>query len=498
LSVLARALPARASVLFCALAFASTAAGSVLAGAGDAPAAGVERISTQADQRSLNVTIYTGGAPALIHDRRRIAFGKGEIRLAWRDVSGQLDPTSAIVRELAATRGLGVLEQNFDFDLLGPSALLARAVGSEVTVVHDLAHPGQPRRERARILAANDGIVLQYADRVETSLEGSHLEFDRLPSELRDRPTLVLDLESAIAGERDVDLVYLSGGLGWSANYVATVAADRAHLDLVGLVTLTNTSGATYRDAHVQLVAGNVNVATEPPVQPFGGPAMPAPTPPPTPAPVQQEGLFEYHLYTLTRPTTISNGQRKQVRLLGARRVPIRLTLELRGSDSYYANANADLGDKLPVGAYVTFTNKGGDLGIPLPAGLMRLYQNDSRGTSQFLGADSIEHTPKNEDVRLHLGDSFDVTAKKTQTDFKIVRGGCSFESAYAVRLANAKPVAADVLVVEPIPGDWTILAENRPHRKTSSSTASWTVRIPSDSYRTLTYRVRVKECGSN
>jgi len=446
-----------------------------------------ERVSTLADQTRVNVTIYNGGM-ALVHDRRRLNFTKGLNRLAWRDVSGQLDPTSAIVSEIGNARGLAVVEQNFDFSLLAPASLLAKYVGRDVTVVHDVPVPGRPARERARLLANNDGIVLQYADRIETDLAGGHLSFAGIPNELRDRPTLLLDLESVKAGARDVDLAYLSGGLGWHAEYVGVVSPDKTHLDLNGLVTLTNTSGTTYRDARLQLVAGNVNLG---PSETSDRLELPTPAPPPMGPPMQQENYFEYHLYTLERPTTIANGQTKQVELLSAHSVPIRETLELRGSPSYYSNADADLGDKLPVGAYVTFTNKDGDLGIPLPGGLVRLYENDSHGTSQFLGADRIDHTPRNEDVRLHVGDSFDVTARKKQTDFKAA-GNCAYESAYEIRLANAKDAPQDVEVIEPLPGEWSILDESQPHRKTSSSTATWTVRVPADGSTTLTYRARV------
>jgi hypothetical protein len=449
----------------------------------------VERISTQSDQRSLNVTIYNGGA-SLIHDHRRLTFVKGVNRIAWRDVSGMLDPTSAVVRSLTSGSALAVVEQNFDFSLLTPASLLAKYVGRNVTVIHDVAIAGYPRRERARLLSNNDGIVLQYADRIETSLDGSHLVFDAIPGDLRDRPTLLLDLESSRRGPQDVDLAYMSSGLGWQADYVGTVSADKTHMDLNGLVTLTNTSGTTYPKARLQLVAGNVNL---------NEPVIPSPTNDvysvngAQPA-MQQENYFEYHLYTLARPTTIANGQTKQVALLSARNVPIHETLELRGSNSYYSNANADLGAKLPVGAYVTFTNKGGDLGIPLPGGLVRLYANDRHGTSQFLGSDRIDHTPKNEDVRLHVGDSFDVTANKKQTDFKAI-GNCTYESSYDIRLANAKDISQVVDVVETIPGDWKILTENFPHEKTSSATSTWHVRVAADSNTTLTYRARVRLC---
>ena len=174
--------------------------------------------------------------------------------------------------------------------------------------------------------------------------------------------------------------------------------------------------------------------------------------------------------------------------------MPIHKTLEVRGAISYYSRQSGDLGTKLKAGVYITFTNKGGDLGIPLPGGLMRLYKNDTHGTSQFLGSDNIDHTPRNEEVRLHVGDSFDVTANKKQTDFKLA-GNCTFQSSYQMVVKNAKTEAADVLVVEPIPGDWSIVAENLPHAKSSSSTATWGLRVPADGSTTLTYTALVKLC---
>ena len=447
----------------------------------------LERTSTLNDQERVNVTIYNASL-ALVHDRRHVALDAGTNRIAWRDVSGNLDATSAIVEDLTAPGGVSVVEQNFDYDLLKPATLLDKYVGRQVTVVHDKPAAGHPATESATLLANNDGVVLQYADRIETGLEGSHIVFPSIPANLRDRPTLVLDLASTAAATQDLDLSYLTGGLEWHADYVGVVSPAEDRMDLSGLVTLANTTGTTFRDAHVQLVAGNVNVPQPIPRHVMYAMAASAQAKP------AQENFFEYHLYTLPLPTTIANAETKQVALLSARGVPIHKTLELRGSNVYYSNASADLGAKLAVGVYVTFTNKGGDLGVPLPGGLVRLYKNDSRGTSQFLGADTIDHTPKNEDVRLHLGDSFDVTGNKKQTDFKAL-GDCTFESAYDLRVANAKDVAQDVEVVEPIPGDWSILSENFPHAKTSSATATWTLHVPADSATTLTYRARVKLC---
>jgi hypothetical protein len=448
-----------------------------------------ERLSTSADAERINLTIYNGGI-SLVHDRRRIALENGTNSIAWRDVSGNMDASSAILDDLTTPGATTVVEQNFDFDLLRPTALLDKYVGHQVTVVHDKSRPGEPHSENATLLSDNDGVVLKYSDRVETGLYDSHIVFPSIPENLRDRPTLVLDLASTKAGTRDLDLSYLTGGLGWHADYVGVVSPDETHMNVGGLVTLTNTTGTTFPHAHLQLVAGNVNTSSIPAPIPYSGLRSIASV-----RPAEQENFFEYHLYTFDRPTTVANAQTKQVSLLSAKNVPIKKTLELRGSESYYSNANADLGAKLKVGVYITFTNKGGDLGIPLPGGTFRLYKNDSKGTSQFLGSDAIDHTPRDQDVRLHLGDSFDVTANKKQTSFKIV-GLCTYDSSYAIAVSNAKDEAQDVFVVEPLPGDWSILSENIAHQKTSSSTATWHVAVPSRKTVTLEYTAHVSFCS--
>ncbi len=416
-------------------------------------------------------------------------LGAGTSSVAWRDVSGEMDATSAILDDLTTPGATSVIEQNFDFDLLKPSTLLDKYVGRSVTVVHEKPRPGQASTETATLLADNEGLVLKYSDRIESGLYDSHLVFPTIPENLRDRPTLVLDLSSEQAGPRDLDLSYLTGGLGWHADYVGVVNAGEDRMDVSGLVTLTNSTGTTYPNARLQLVAGNVNT-----VAPMERKASSTMAYDSVPAPMQQENFFEYHLYTLGRPTTVANAQTKQVSLLSAKRVLIRKTLELRGSDFYYGHANADLGTKLKIGVFITFANKGGDLGIPLPAGTFRLYKNDSKGTSQFLGEDRIDHTPRDQDVRLHLGDSFDVTANKKQTDFKGL-GACTFESSYDVAVSNAKDVAQDVLIVEPIPGTWSIVSENYPHEKSSSATATWHLTVPARETVTLQYEAHVSLC---
>jgi hypothetical protein len=445
-----------------------------------------ERTSTLADQSRVNVTIYNADL-ALVHDRRRVAFTKGENRLAWRDVSAKIDPTTALIENLTAPDTLQAIEQNFDFNLLTYNAVIEKMVGQTVTVVHPYAKAPLPSRETAKLFSDNQGPLLEYADRIEQLQGGSYIMLTSLPPGMRDRPTLVLGLDSTREGPQDVELSYLTSGLGWQADYVGQVSARGDRMDLNGLVTLTNSSGTSYRDAHVQLVAGNVNVAppTRDALYTIGRVNAR------TPSGTLQENFFEYHLYTLGRQTTIAENQTKQVAFMNARSVPIQESLELRGQPAYYQSSQPDLGDKIPVEAFVVFQNKGGELGVPLPGGLVRLYKSDSRGISQFLGSDRIDHTPKNETVRLHVGNSFDVTARKKQTNFRVVSTAV-YDSSYEIIIGNAKTEAAEVLVVEPIPGDWQMLSESQQHQKSSSSTASWLVHVPADGKATLTYSVRV------
>jgi hypothetical protein len=445
-----------------------------------------EHVSTLADQSGVGVTIYNTNL-ALVRDRRRIDLPAGESRLALRDVSAQIQPETALLQSVGAPQRLTVLEQNFDYDLLSPQKLLQKYVGRDVDVIRYDPRTGERHAERARVLANNDGVVLRYADRIETSVNGT-LSFPSLPPDLRDRPTLVSDVTNAAGGPQQLELDYLTGGLSWKADYTALLAPGDDRLDLRGLITLTNQSGTTFRNADVQLVAGDVNVVQDQ-LHALGA-VYSRNTAAPV-APVAEQALFEYHLYTLSRKTTVADNQTKQVELLSAANVPVTKTLELRGSPYYYRQQTPDLGARLKVGTYVTLHNQGGDLGIPLPAGVFRVYKRDTSGTAQFIGSDRIDHTPKGEVVRLHLGDSFDVTAHKKQTDFHIV-DGITFESAYEIVLRNAKNTAQTVLVVEPIPADWTMLQNSAPFTKASASTASWTLTVPPNGSTTLTYRVRV------
>ena len=451
--------------------------------------------TTQEDQTAVAVTIYNENL-ALVKDARRVNLPNGLNQLAFRGVSARMRPETALLRNTSKAGNLTVFEQNFDFDLLTPQKLLEKYTGKEVQIATMNPATGAETVETAKILSTNQGTVVQIGDRIEINPTGRFI-FSDVPKNLRDEPTLSIQLNNQARGAQNYELSYLTGGLGWQADYVAELNADDDELDLMGWVTLTNNSGASYENATMQLVAGDVN-QVQPQMEKMmrrgmaSDMAMAAEAPP-----MSQEALFEYHLYTLGRPTTIADKQTKQVSLLTAAEIPVAKELVLQGNNYYYSSSYGDLGQKMKLGVYVQFENEKKDgLGIPLPKGIVRVYKRDSQGNAQFVGEDNIDHTPNKESVRLKLGDSFDVTANKTQTDFKVrerIARRNVFDSSFEIEVKNGKKEAVDVVIREPVPGDWQMLEESAPHKKVAAGTAEWKLRVPAEDSVKLTYTVRVK-----
>jgi hypothetical protein len=442
--------------------------------------------SSASDREAVAVTVYNDDL-ALVKERRKVDLPKGLTRLSLREVAAQMRPETALLRA-ASGQPLSLIEQNFDFDLLTPQKLLEKYVGREVTVIRPHPTTDGERRERATVLAAGQGTVLRFADRIETGVPG-RLAFDSVPPNLRDRPTLSVLLDAA-GGKQAVELSYLTGGLSWKADYVANLSADGKQLDLNGWVTLTNRSGAGFDNATLQLVAGTVNRVRPP--APQMAYAMPASAPRAKSMEATQEALMDYHLYSFERPTSIADNQTKQLALLSASAVPVGREYLLAGNDWYYRDRYNQIGQKLKPAVFLEFENKGGQLGKPLPAGIVRVYARDSKGAAQFVGEDRIAHTAKNEKLKLRLGEAFDITAERKQTHYRKIADNVS-ESSWRIELRNAKDEAVTVKVQEPMPGDWEMVQESQKHTKESARVASWNVAIPTGGTTVLEYAVRVK-----
>ena len=455
-----------------------------------------ETQSTLNDQQSVAVTIYNGDL-ALVKDTRKVKLKSGLNTLALRDVSARISPETALLRSINAPDSLTLLEQNFDFDLLTPEKLLEKYVGKTVGLLKIHPTTGEETVEQATVLSANHGVVIKVGNRIETGVSTNRIIYDDVPANLRDRPTLVTQFNNKGFTNQTVELSYLTGGLAWKADYVAELNDKENQLDLSGWVTLSNTSGTTYKNAKLQLVAGDVNRVQQSPhavaLQMRKNDMLAEAA-----APMAEESLLEYHLYSLDRATTISDNQTKQVALLSASNIPVKKDLVLKGADYYYQGQYGKIGTKLKVGVFIEFENKeSSKLGMPLPKGILRVYKKDSKGNAQFVGEDNIDHTPKNETVRLKLGEAFDVIADKKQTDFKVLpkpsKTNQLYESAYELTLKNAKKEKVIVTVQEPISGDWKIINQSHPHIKVNSHLAEWKIEVPAEGKTTLTYRAQVK-----
>ena len=454
-----------------------------------------EQRTTLDDQTSVAVTIYNENL-ALIKDQRKIHLKKGLNHLAFRGVSAKMRPETALLRSLDPKIKVSVIEQNFDFDLLTPQKLLEKHIGKQVQLARTNPATGKQTIKTATVLSTNGGVTLKVGNKIITNPQGEYI-FASIPDNLRDQPTLVTQLTSSSNKAQTIELGYLTGGLSWKADYVAELSSDDSHLDLTGWVTLTNQSGTRYNQARLQLVAGDVNQVRP---QLLGHPErkMVRSAVADMESGMAEESLFEYHLYTLAHPTDLADKQTKQVALLSATTVPVSKQLLFLGKDYYYRSSYGQLGQKMKVGVFVEFKNtEQAKLGMPIPKGIVRVYKNDSKGNAQFVGEDSIDHTPKNEDIRLKLGDAFDVTANKKQTNFNKVRHNkpynVAYESSFEIELKNAKPDAVTVTVREPVPGEWKVIKENYPHQKAASGTAEWQITIPAESSKTLRYQALVQ-----
>lgn len=452
--------------------------------------------TTAHDRQSVNVTVYNSNI-GLVRETRTLTLPAGRLALRFSDVASLIRPETVHLASLSAAGSLQILEQNYQYDLLNPAKLLDKYVGRELTLVMrryenntEVFTPVQ-----ATLLANNGGqvwrinnqIVINPTNIVET-------RFPDLPSNLVATPTLVWDIENESANPQTVEASYLTNGMNWQSDYVLVLNPDDAHGDLQGWVTLTNTSGVGFENARLQLVAGNLNrVAGNDEVYAVARSVAGAPSDK-TKVQFQEKAFFEYHLYTLQRPASIREQEIKQVSLLEAAGFNVNKEFVINGQAGYYSgydNPGAVINEK--IGVYVQFRNsQQNKLGMPLPSGTIRLYQKDDDGSQQFIGEDHIEHTPKDEDVRIKVGDAFDIVAERKETDYKVLPRDV-YEYAYQIKIRNHKNHPVTVIVNEPINSEWKILSASFKAEKTSSSSVRFRVPVDKDGEAILTYRVRVK-----
>lgn len=460
--------------------------------AAEAPRQAGQDASTLDDQVDLGVTVYNSDI-ALVRDVRDLRLPHGSFDLKFMDIAATVNPATVHFRSLTEPSRVSVVEQNYEYDLLEPDKLLRKFIGRDVTLVRRRTENGETREEdvQARLLSYNNAPVWQIGNDIVTGLNADHITFPELPANLYTHPTLIWTLDNTGGATHRVEASYLAGKLSWSADYVLTVARDDKTADLDGWVTLTNGSGTSFRHAKLQLVAGDLNRVRQAFSRAMETSAKAAPMA--ADAAMAQESFSDYHLYTLARKTTINTNETKQVSMLTGTAVPVHKRYVVDGQAFYYRNAQhpgSPIKDTVQV--YYQFENdERAGLGMPMPAGVVRVYQADSKGGTQFVGEDRVGHTPKDEDLNLKIGSAFDVACERNQTDFEKIAANV-YELEYEITLRNHKTTPITVEVNEPIGGTWRMLRSSFPSTKTAAWAAAFAVPVAADSTAVLKYRVRV------
>jgi hypothetical protein len=448
--------------------------------------------TTLDDQAELAVTIYNSDI-ALVRDVRNLQIARGTSDLHFMDIAATVNPATVHFRSLTEPARVGVLEQNYEYDLLEPEKLLRKYVGREVTLIRTRQDGNTTRDEevKARLLSYNNAPVWEIGGEIVTGMRADSIRFPELPGNLYSRPTLIWTLDNSGGTRHRVEASYLAGKLSWNADYVLTVARDDKAADIDGWVTVVNGSGTSFKNAKLQLVAGdlnrvrqNINGMMQEMARKDMATAAPA---------MSQEAFSDYHLYTLARKTTVNNSETKQVSMLGATAFPVLKRYVVEGQAFYYHNAQhpgAPIKDVVQVFYQFKNEQKAG-LGMPMPSGTVRVYQSDSKGGVQFVGEDRIDHTPKDEAINLKIGNAFDVVCERKQTDFQKIAVS-TYDVEYEITVRNHKATPVSVEVNEPIGGTWRMLRSSHESTKTSAWAAQFSVPVSADGVAVLKYRARV------
>lgn len=428
----------------------------------------------------LEITVYNEDL-ALIKESRALDIPAGQGSVSFTDVPALIDPTSVSFK--ADHDGIRVLEQNYEYDVVSDVRLLQKFLGEKIKIIGN-----QGESFEGYLLSTGEDLILASAPkggeiRIVKASQVKSLIFPELPSGLVLKPTLVWMIQNiGRTGSYPVKVTYLTGGMSWKADYVATVNPANDKVDLAGWVTLDNQSGADFNNARLKLVAGDLHRVgpdeagelkmAKPVLRAMSGDGF------------KEESFSEYHLYTLNRTTTLRNNQIKQVELLTANSIPVKKLFVYNGALS-----------PKKVQVMLEFKNNpASNLGIPLPKGRIRVQQSDGDGSLQFIGEDRIDHTPKDEKVRVNLGNAFDIVGERINTGVKEPAKNVREES-YKITLRNHKETPVVVTDIENLGNwnEWKIINNSHDYVKTDAGKAEFTVGVPAGGETVIAYTVRYK-----
>jgi hypothetical protein len=475
------------------------------------------------DRLSVDLTIYNSNF-ALVREERNIELDRGFNRIIVPDIPATIDGTSLHFSSLTSPSAVKVLEQNYQYDLVHQAKLMEKYIGKEVEFVRLDNESKKEYTVKGKLLASGwmpqlnynsysggspyyygGQMIAEINGKIEIAPEG-RLVLPGLPEGLILKPQLEWLVSSTRSGEHRTEISYMANQLNWSCNYVALLDAGDTKIDMTGWVTVTNNSGTVFKNAGLKLVAGDVNVIQEDYNKKRGyldRIAMDAPAAEPQ---FQQKELFEYKLYSLQRKTDIGNNETKQIELISAKDVKCKKVFIYDGlsdewqswTDDYSYRNQESFGQQSnkKVGVFVTFRNeeKAG-LGIALPKGKIRVYKRDDDGKEQFVGEDMIDHTPKDEEIKLYLGNAFDIVGERVQKDFKVVVTNHVYDETFEIKIRNHKSETVEVLVYEH-PwrwNEWQITKNNCDWEKVDQTTIKFPVRLKKDEEKTIRYTIRYK-----
>lgn len=446
--------------------------------------------STAAERDAVSVTVYNQDF-GLVREIRTLDLRGGRVALEYADVASGIQPETVHIRPIGGP-GLEVLEQNYRFDLLSPEKLLAKYVGRTVNVYRTNPATGEDVVVQAEVLSVNEGTILRIGDEITFGYPG-RFGFPGVPDDLIAQPTLLWRLDSS-GGRQQIEVSYLTTSLDWKADYVMVLDEDDDEAGLTGWVTLTNRSGTSYPGARLQLVAGEVQrVAPELSPAALRGRMIADVARESTD--FSEQSFFEYHLYTLGRPADLMNNEQKQITLLESDRFRVEKRLLFQGATHYYRGQFGQIASNQRVGVFLDFVNsERNGLGMPLPKGVVRVYKRDTEGALQFVGEDLIEHTPRDERLRIRMGEAFDIVGDRRQMDWDAI-SACVSESSWRIDLRNHKDEDVTVTLVEPAGGDWQIVTSSHPYTRLDAWTFTLSPEVPARGAVTVEYRVRVRWC---
>ena len=430
---------------------------------------------------SASVTIYNDNF-ALVRDTKEVNLKNGQQTIEINDVSAKIDPTSVLPKFLSDADKITILEQNYDFDLVNSSKLLQKYIGNDITIERYLPN-SQKEKISGKLLSVQGGTIIKTNnDKIIINPEGE-ISLPKMPEGLMLKPTLSWLINSKISGKKKLELTYKTTGFSWVADYVAVLDKDDKKIDLNAWVTINNTSGATYKDAKLKLVAGDVNTVKEQ----RNTRVMLAKSAAMNDAMVeeaadfQEQSFFEYHIYKLQRKATLKDNEKKQIEFTSAQNIPVEKKYTYQSSK----NNKVEISLKFK-------NNKTSNLGIPLPKGKVRVFKSDG-DSIEFVGEDQIDHTPENKDMKLTIGNAFDVTAERKRTSSSSNNSAKQSEESYEIVVKNAKAEAVKVDVIETFYGwsNWKITSNSQKFEKKDSNTAVFEVDVPAKGEKKVTYKVK-------